>query len=55
MVIAGEIGNGHDGVELPAANKSKQRAGPNLTALNSKIDIRTAIKDASKVNKAAWI
>jgi hypothetical protein len=54
-VYAGEIGNGHDGVEQPIANKSKQKAGPSLTALNSKLDMRTAVKDANKFNKAAWI
>lgn len=52
---AGEIGNGHDGIEQPITNKSKQKAGPSLTALNSKPDMRTAVKDANKFNKAAWI
>ncbi|DBA94599.1 TPA: hypothetical protein ACH3X1_002181 [Trebouxia sp. C0004] len=53
--VLGEIGNGHDGGEQPIANKSKQKAGPILTALNSKLDLRTALKDANKLNKAAWI
>ncbi len=55
MIAAGEIGNGHDGAEVPAANKSKQRAGPISTVLTSKLDPRTAVKDANRINKAAWI
>lgn len=52
---AGEIGNGHDGTELPTANKGKQRAGSNSAIQNNKFDARTIVKDSSKVNKAAWI
>lgn len=51
--VLGEIGNGHDGVDLPLASKAKQKAGPSSAALN-KIDAKTAAKD-SRVNKAAWI
>lgn len=51
---AGEIGNGHDGAELPAMTKMKPRAAVSSAALGSKFD-KFTIKEANKINKAAWI
>ena len=53
-VAAGEIGNGHDGLELPVMTKTKPKAAPGSAALGSKLD-KSTIKEANKVNKAAWI
>ena len=53
-VAAGEIGNGHDGLELPVMTKTKPKAAPGSAALGSKLD-KFTIKEANKVNKAAWI
>ena len=53
-VAAGEIGNGHDGVEMPVMTKAKPKAAPSLAALSSKLE-KFTIKEANKVNKAAWI
>lgn len=50
---AGEIGNGHDGVEMPLI-KNKPKGLPSSAALSSKLD-RIAIKEANKASKAAWI
>lgn len=51
---AGEIGNGHDGVDLPTMSKIKPKGAPGSAALNSKLD-KITVKEINKVNKAAWI
>ncbi|KAL3163175.1 hypothetical protein ABBQ32_009583 [Trebouxia sp. C0010 RCD-2024] len=51
--VLGEIGNGHDGVEMPLI-KTKPKGLPSSAALSNKLD-RIAIKEAHKASKAAWI